>query len=696
MFNEQRDWIIALYMKPSYRAVLCMLAAWKVGAGYLPLNYDNPKRIKEILMQAKPQLVIVDDDFMTTESHQFLADFEVISYKKLSSKAIPQSSEYFPDNYSMMHRQINEDNLAMVLYSSEIFAPPKGARIHHNSCQHRLEWQWIRFPYQYEETHCIAHNAIYHIDHFAEIWGPLLKGKTVVLMRNNNRNNIEKIISTMDQFDIMRFYGLPSKVDKILDNVAEKALSNPNEKKLLLQTGLWISSGDMLEKEVAEKFFKYYENDGKHIFTNFYGCTETTGDCCYYVMKSLEQIQLLKRIPLGIPNVGTYIYILDEDDDPVEKNQTGEIHIVGPLLASGYIQKPSNTVYKHNRYSLIPLKWSMFNTEDYGTIINGLLYYDGKKKMKARYDGHNINYLLIEKFIKDFEYVVDAVVIPTKERLVVFIMLDRVQATISKTKIEENIRKELPAYAVPDVVLVRRYPLLQDGQIDKESLIQEYNQANGPNIQTHKNLIIDLDEIPEDKKDMAKRVFTIIGNNIGCDLTGTITPSSNFFNIGGCSLNVVSSIYELYRIGYSISAENFLKAKDFSEILSKIEPAERHSCMKEDYGFAINNDWNICVVRYDDLEQCLSFLLDCYTKKHVLVKLDPKMTAESLQRFIENNWIIFVQRQLSFKVVDRKKEKTIGVALNIELQEESYMTFEGFEEFEPLLEFRRFMEENYV
>jgi acyl-CoA synthetase (AMP-forming)/AMP-acid ligase II len=696
MFNEHKDWIVALYMKPTYRAVLCMLAAWKVGAGYLPLNYENPKRIKEILIQAKAQLVIVDEDFMTTERQQFPADFEVISYKSLFSKAKSQSREYFPDDHSMMYRQINDDNLAMVLYSSEIFVSPKGTRIHHESCQHRLEWQWAKFPYQYEETHCISHNAIYHIDHFAELWGPLLKGKTVVLMRNHSRNNIEKIISIMDQFDIMRFYGLPSKIDKMLDNVAEKALSNPKEKKLLLHTGLWISSGDVLEKETAEKFFKYYENDGKHIFSNFYGCTETTGDCCYFVMKSLEQIKLLKRIPLGIPNFGTYVYILDVDDDPVEKNQTGEIHIVGPMLASGYIEQPNDPTYKHNRYSLMPSNWSMFNTEDYGTIINGLLYYDGRKKTKVRYDGHNINYLVIEKFVKEFEYVEDAVIIATKEKLVVFIMLDKTQATISKTKIEENIHKELPDYALPDVVLVRRFPLLTDGKIDKESLIQEYNQANGPNIQAHKNLVIDLDGIPENKKDMAKRVFTIIGNNIGCELTGTIKSSTNFFNIGGSSLNVVSSIYELYRIGYSISAENFLKAKDFSEILDKIEHAERHSCMKEDYGFENNDDWNICIVRYDDLEQCLNCLLDCYTKKHVLVKLDPKMTADSLKRFIDNNWIIFVQRQLSFKVVDRKTEKTIGVALNIEFEEESYMKFEGFEEFEPFLEFQRFMEETYT
>ena len=72
------------------------------------------------------------------------------------------------------------------------------------------------------------------------------------------------------------------------------------------------------------------------------------------------------------------------------------------------------------------------------------------------------------------------------------------------------------------------------------------------------------------------------------------------------------------------------------------------------------------------------------------------MTADSLRRFIESNWTCFVERRLSFKVVDKELDKTIGVALNIDLEEDSYMSFEEFAEFEPLLEFQRFMEETYV
>ena len=72
------------------------------------------------------------------------------------------------------------------------------------------------------------------------------------------------------------------------------------------------------------------------------------------------------------------------------------------------------------------------------------------------------------------------------------------------------------------------------------------------------------------------------------------------------------------------------------------------------------------------------------------------MKAENLQRFIESNWTVFVQRRLSFQVVNNKTDKVIGVALNIELEEESYLEMEELEAFEPVFEFQRFMEENFA
>lgn len=61
--NQDGDFIVAVCMAPSDYLVATLLAIWKAGAAYLPLDVSFPtNRIQHILKESNPILIIHDDD----------------------------------------------------------------------------------------------------------------------------------------------------------------------------------------------------------------------------------------------------------------------------------------------------------------------------------------------------------------------------------------------------------------------------------------------------------------------------------------------------------------------------------------------------------------------------------------------------------------------------------------------------------
>jgi non-ribosomal peptide synthetase component F len=59
--NQDGDFLVAVCMEPSDRLVITLLAVWKIGAAYLPLDPNFPStRVSHILNEAQPIFAVVD------------------------------------------------------------------------------------------------------------------------------------------------------------------------------------------------------------------------------------------------------------------------------------------------------------------------------------------------------------------------------------------------------------------------------------------------------------------------------------------------------------------------------------------------------------------------------------------------------------------------------------------------------------
>jgi iturin family lipopeptide synthetase A len=365
--NDNESWIIGIQMKPSVNVIVTMLAIWKCGAAYWPINsFYNRKRTQKILTQVKPQLLIIDDDY---EISNFFHGFLVMKISALMESAEDLDTSYVIDDLSF---SLGKDCEAMTIYTSGTLEEPKGTILHHSCCQQRLEWQWKKFPFTPEENCCMARNALFHIDHFSEMWGTLCAGKCLVIVKNEFRKDPQQLTRIMEKFDIKRFTGLPSTIDEIVSFLLER------KRKLEMNVSLWMSTGEPLTIKVADKFFALFA-EGDRKLVNCFGCTETTGECAWFTIESKEQLDQLEgaEIPLGWPTFNTFIYVMNENLSPT--TEMGEIFVSGEFLAQYYVDvnEESQTIF-HNHLALMPTHTRLFRTKDYGVLRNGFLYHRGR------------------------------------------------------------------------------------------------------------------------------------------------------------------------------------------------------------------------------------------------------------------------------------------------------------------------------
>lgn len=325
------EWIVFVCMKPSDQLVTTLLAIWKAGAAYLPVDVAYPQnRVEVILSEAQPALVVYDDSFSHPE---YFSNVNVIKFSDLKQMSLERKTENISDDMTLSKG--NPSSVAIILYTSGSSGDPKGVRLCHYTLCHRICWQQKYYPYSATEKFCIFKTAMTFVDHIAEIWCPLIEGRSLIILPREVSRNPELLVNILDEFKIERFLGVPSLMRACL--LYLNSLESNKSKAMLSHLKMWISSGEPLTVKLAEEFFDYFGGSSGHTLVNYYGCTEVNSDAATFDLKSREQLDALERIPLGLPLPNTILYILDRKKVPVSEGEQGEIHVAGINVSEGYI-----------------------------------------------------------------------------------------------------------------------------------------------------------------------------------------------------------------------------------------------------------------------------------------------------------------------------------------------------------------------
>ncbi|XP_037948636.1 mycosubtilin synthase subunit C [Teleopsis dalmanni] len=666
--NSDGDYIIAVCMQPSDALVITLLSIWKSGAAYLPIDPSFPaNRIQHILQEARPILVIHDDNI--AESRFGLTP--TISASELFNK----SAEL--DHANLLPEEMlggSNTNLAIVLYTSGSTGIPKGVRLPHDVILNRLQWQWRVFPYTTDEKVGVFKTALTFVDSVSELWGPLMCGLAILVVPKAITKNPEKLVDILEMYKIRRLVLVPTLLRSLLMylNLGNKRNQST---KLLYNLQIWVCSGEPLAHSLALNFFDYFE-EGVHTLFNFYGSTEVMGDVTFFTCESKKQLSSYDRIPIGIPIYNTVLYLLDSDYRPVKNGDIGEIFVAGLNLANGYVNGRDPERFIDNPLAM-ELKYSrIYRTGDYGSSQNGCIMYEGRTDSQIKIRGHRVDLSEVEKIVSELPIVDKAIVLcyhvgQVDQALLAFVKLNENAPLLNELQIEAKLKDKLAEYMTPQIVLIEHVPLLVNGKVDRQSLLKMYETAN--NNEGDNSIVLDYDYslVPDELKPAARDLFETVGQVIGRSTRATLALQSNFYNLGGNSLNSIFTVTLLREKGYSIGISEFIAAKNLGEILEKMVTNSNKST-DEDWVTACPH-LNMEAIPLNDSHKndVIQIIVDSFYGKADLEQwLKPDILRTDYSDLIQDIWKPLVEKNLSFVVRDRNTNRNIGVALNFDARDE--------------------------
>ncbi|KAL1449569.1 hypothetical protein WDU94_002061, partial [Cyamophila willieti] len=290
-------------MSPSPALLQVLLAVWKAGAAYLPLDVTAPEqRIRHIVSEARPLLVITDTE--SACDNPAYKGHTVVSFPQLRLLSQPLSSDNLATELTLQATTNNDEqaNIALVLYTSGSTGIPKGVRLPHAVILNRLAWQWTTFPYSPTEKVGAFKTSLTFVDAVSEIWGPLLSARCggVLIIPREVTKNPEILIKVLDKYKVERLVLVPSLLRSML-MFLKMHNSSDDSKVLLRHLRLWVCSGETLSRTLCLEFFQHFDGTTTAAPTlcNFYGSTEVMGDVTYYEMKCVKDVERYEKIPIG-------------------------------------------------------------------------------------------------------------------------------------------------------------------------------------------------------------------------------------------------------------------------------------------------------------------------------------------------------------------------------------------------------------
>lgn len=680
MPNEDGDYVIGVIAKTSDTLVSILLSILKTGAAYMPIDPRFPRsRVEHILSVSKPLLIVYDDKYPHKD---LLGSFKTLKVSDLSRESTSKNSENIQDDSTLTKE--NATQKALVCFTSGSTGVMKGVRFSHFTLFFRISWQSVSYPFNDSEHNCVFKTSISFIDHVTELWCPLVSSKTLFVMANDDPKSL---IWLMEEKQVQRILLVPTllqniliKLNEILENPLRKSetrnwltmrnenIANPlfdtddSSKLFLSNVRLWISSGDVLSKDVAKNFFNYYAtNPGGNMLVNCYGLTEAL-DCISYELQSMNQAKKFEQIPLGLPALNTTVYIMHHDTKELaEDGDIGEICISGMALADGFLSTQDFNAFKQNEYSSNEMNQLIYHTGDFGCIKNGLVFFEGRDDAQIKINGNKINLEEVTSIVNKLDYVDDTITLvfhpfqPDQKILSVIVIKKSWQIEIAE--IINELSEYLVDYMVPSIFIVDKFPLMANGKIDQQVLLWEYEDSL-PKEKIKVHVEYDLSKIPRSKFKVARKVFQAIGTALGHDFNSKLTIDSNFFRLGGTSLHVIPTVYELCSQDCNITINEFLTAKTIGEIISHVSEDKKSESLK------VISDVKLIMTPLNAMEvhKCIDLLSLSYGEKMIFNKYIPNITVDDYQHILNVTWDHFFNGTLSF-TVKNQYDVVIGVTL---------------------------------
>jgi acyl-CoA synthetase (AMP-forming)/AMP-acid ligase II len=466
---------IAIYIDNSWESILSIYATTLSGGVFLVINpQTKADKLNYILNDCEAKILVTASSLKNQLSSALedtpglknvivsgkteqIKPFEHFKIESFENCILDSTDEIdFPN--------IIPTDLAALIYTSGSTGFPKGVMMTHQSMVF-TSWSLIEYLRLSEEDRIMLllplafDYGLYQLLMSVTIGGTLIVEQSFIFTANIYKN-IEKYQPTV-------FPGVPTVYAMMIASNKENNVSFDCIKKI-------TNTAAHLPDDFIPDLKKIFPNA---LIFKMYGLTECKR-VCYLEPELIDQ----KPTSVGKAIPGTEVFLLSPDGHPVPAGEPGILHIRGPHVMLGYLNKKelTNQMLKDGK---LPGEKVLCSNDWFKMDEEGFLYFLGRNDDIIKSRGEKVSPVEIENVIYKINGIREVAVlgIPDEimgEAIVVFTTTHG-NSKLTEKEIQRQCMMHLESFMIPQkVIFLDEMPKSTNGKIDKKEL--KRMQTNAP------------------------------------------------------------------------------------------------------------------------------------------------------------------------------------------------------------------------
>jgi surfactin family lipopeptide synthetase B/lichenysin synthetase B len=429
--HDVKGKIVPITLPRSPEAIASILGIWKAGAAGTLVDLSYPReRIDDILGQCGRGFII-DETWINT-----LSPF---------GKAVPEG---------FTSAKVEREQLALVVFTSGSTGQPKGVMLPHRGIARAVKCITLGLGLITEIDEWLHIVSFSFVLFITDGLLHLFAGATVHLASDAVRTDPVKMLKYVAEHKINTLFLPPSSAGPFMEKLQTPLRS--------LFTG-------------SEKVGSLWGTKTKIV--TLYGSTETCSGCFIFVLDKKYD-----NAPIGKPNEGTRVYLLDEEGKEVPAGEAGELYIAGEQVALGYLNQPELTAehFLPNPFTNDPASFVMYRTHDIARLLpDGNYEYVQRADWMIKVRGYRVEPSEIEIAMMKAAPLLEAVVVgfnsktaADKENATKLYAVYTAKETIDPRIVRDALTRTLPDYMVPAFIeQIDALPKNARGKLDRKSIV---------------------------------------------------------------------------------------------------------------------------------------------------------------------------------------------------------------------------------
>ncbi|WP_278312658.1 non-ribosomal peptide synthetase [Lolliginicoccus levis] len=512
------DDIVALLLPRSPAWIVGMLAAWKRGAAYAPIDPEAPaERIEAILATMGARATVIDGG-----QSELVARLGRPIGISLLGRVEPMPAQGAHAHHAA--RSLPAQRLGYVISTSGTTGMPKPTLVDMAGITNTVRWYMSSMRIAPTDIALVASPPTFDLTQ-KNVWGPLAAGATLLLP--DHGFDPRQILEAMREAGGATMANMSPTAFEIL-------LERDRDHQLLGLRALALGG-----EQPRARFLDLLLEQGTTVI-NGYGPTEASAVASAHVLTRRTE-----PVPIGGPIPGTTLRVLDHRLRAVPPGTPGELYIGGIGVGRGYRTMASTTA---SRFVADPFGSPGARLYRTGDLVawrtDGELVYLGRSDFQVKINGIRIEPGEVEAALLSISGITQAVVTmhhhsDLGDRLIAHVTVgdDEPSAAREPASIRARLASVLPDYMVPAAIMVlEEIPATSHGKVDRRAL-------PAPDLEP------EIEDIIEPEGELERLVAGVIGDVLG---TTRVGASTSFFDLGGTSL---AAIRVLGRISEATGSE---------------------------------------------------------------------------------------------------------------------------------------------